>query len=168
DVIPKGIKDIYKIKNSIIKNNKKISYKEYIASKLVKVHKIEKLKIIKILKISNNEKTYVNALRNLKLAIETYKEKYKIEDISNHFIKEFKNKYSKKIWMMNGKTDKVNDFNEIWETRFKKALLNKSLKESYHNKYLKDKKNITNYDKRIRVIFDNHKGLKKISKIKIN
>lgn len=42
--------------------------------------------------------------------------------------------------MMNGKTDKVNDFNEIWETRFKKALLNKSLKESYYNKYLKDKK----------------------------
>lgn len=70
--------------------------------------------------------------------------------------------------MMNGKTDKVNDFNEIWETRFKKALLNKSLKESYHNEYLKDKKNGTNYDKRIRVIFDNHKGLKKISKIKIN
>ncbi|WP_031538559.1 plasmid maintenance protein [Borreliella garinii] len=171
DVIPKGIKDIYKIKNSIRKNNKKIkkiSYKEYIASKLVKVHKIEKLKITKILKISNNEKTYVNALRNLKLAIETYKEEYKIEDISNHFIKEFKNKYSKKIWMMNGKTDKVNDFNEIWETRFKKALLNKSLKESYHNEYLKDKKNVTNYDKKIRVIFDNHKGLKKISKIKIN
>lgn len=171
DVIPKGIKDTYKIKNSIRKNNKKIkkiSYKEYIASKLVKVHKIEKPKIAKILKISNNEKTYVNALRNLKLAIETYKEEYKIEDISNHFIKEFKNKYSKKIWMMNGKTDKVNDFNEIWETRFKKALLNKSLKENYHNKYLKDKKNINNYDKRIRVIFDNHKGIKKISKIKIN
>ncbi|WP_234929957.1 plasmid maintenance protein, partial [Borreliella garinii] len=95
------------------------------------VHKIEKLQIIKILKISNNEKTYVNALRNLNSAIEKYKKEYKIVDISNHFIKEFKNKYSKKIWMMNGKTDKINDFNEIWETRFKKTSLNKNLRENY-------------------------------------
>ncbi|WKC78439.1 plasmid maintenance protein (plasmid) [Borreliella turdi] len=171
DVIPKGIKDIYKIKNSIRKKDNKIhktSYKEYIARRLVKVHKIEKLQIIKILKISNNEKTYVNALRNLSLAIEKYKKEYRIEDISNHFIKEFKNKYSKKIWMMNGKTDKTNDFNEIWETRFKKTFLSKSLEENYYNEYVKDKKNIFNNKKRISLTFSNHKGIKKISKIKIN
>ncbi|WP_424632578.1 plasmid maintenance protein [Borreliella lusitaniae] len=170
DVIPKGIKDNNKIKNSIGKNNdeiKKISYKEYIANKLVKVHKIEKFQITKILKISNNEKTYINALRNLKLAIEKYEKEYNIEDISSHFIKEFKNKYSKKIWMMNGKTDKVNDFNKIWETRFKSAFLNKSFEEDHHNKNTKNKKNIS-HNKKISVIFSNHKGLKKISKIKIN
>lgn len=171
DVIPKGIKDTYKIKNSIKIDNKKIKkmpYKEYIASKLVKVHKIEKFQITKILKISNNEKTYINALRNLKLAIEKYNKEYKIEDISNHFIKEFKNKYSKKIWMMNGKTDKINDFNEIWETRFKKTFLNKSSKERYCSNYIRNKKNIPNLDNRISVFFSDHKGLKKINKIKVN
>ncbi|ACN52918.1 plasmid maintenance protein [Borreliella valaisiana] len=171
DVIPKGIKDIDKIKNSIIEENEKknnISYKEYITRKLIKVHKIEKLQITKILKISNNEKTYVNALRNLNSAIEKYKKEYKIVDISNHFIKEFKNKYSKKIWMMNGKTDKINDFNEIWETRFKKTSLNKNLRENYQNDYIKSKKNIFNRDKRINISFSNNKGFKKINKIKIN
>ncbi|ACN93381.1 hypothetical protein BSV1_D13 (plasmid) [Borreliella finlandensis] len=171
DVIPKGIKDINKIKNSIEEKNKKInkiSYKEYIANRLVKVHKIEKLQIIKIHKISNNEKTYVNALRNLKLAIEKYKEEYKIEDISNHFIKEFKNKYSKKIWMMNGKTDKTNDFDEIWEKRFKKTFLNKNLKEQYRNNYEKENKGINNNEKRLSILFSSSKGFKRISKIKIN
>ncbi|WP_246863561.1 plasmid maintenance protein, partial [Borreliella garinii] len=154
----------------IIEENEKknnISYKEYITRKLIKVHKIEKLQIIKILKISNNEKTYVNALRNLNSAIEKYKKEYKIVDISNHFIKEFKNKYSKKIWMMNGKTDKINDFNEIWETRFKKTSLNKNLRENYQNDYIKSKKNIFNRDKRINISFTNNKGFKKINKIKI-
>ncbi|WKC87629.1 plasmid maintenance protein [Borreliella japonica] len=171
DVIPKGIKDIYKIKNSIKERNKKInkiSYKEYIANKLVKVHKIKKLQIAKILKISNNEKTYINALRNLKLAIEKYEKEYKIEDISNHFIKEFENKYSKKIWMMNAKTNKINDFDEIWETRFKKKFLNKILEENHCNKQINDKKNIISYKKRINVFFSNHRGLKRISEIKIN
>ncbi|MBB6208398.1 plasmid maintenance protein [Borreliella lanei] len=171
DVIPKGIKDINKIKNSIEKNNvkiNKISYKEYIANRLVKIDKIEKLQIEKILKISNNEKTYINALRNLKLAIEKYKEKYKIEDISNHFIKEFKDKYSKKIWMMNGKTDKTNDFNEIWEKRFKKTFLNKNLKEQCQSSYEKENKKNTNNKKRVNILFSNNKGFKRISKIVIN
>ncbi|APS99234.1 hypothetical protein Bmayo_05200 (plasmid) [Borreliella mayonii] len=171
DVIPKGIKDIYKIKNSTEKNNEKInkiSYKEYIANKLVKVHKIEKLQIAKILKISNNEKTYVNALRNLKLAIEKYKKEYNIEDISNHFIKEFKNKYSKKIWMMNGKTEKTNDFNEIWEKRFKKTFLNKNFTKEYQNEHEKENKKIANNKKRINVLFSKSKGFKRIRKIKIN
>ncbi|WKC89479.1 plasmid maintenance protein (plasmid) [Borreliella finlandensis] len=170
DVIPKGIKDINKIKNSIEEKNikiTKISYKEYIANKLVKVHKIKKMQITKILKISNNEKTYVNALRNLKLAIEKYKEEYKIEDISNHFIKEFKNKYSKKIWMMNGKTEKTNDFNEIWEKRFKKTFLNKNLKEQYKSNYLENKKT-NNNEKKIIILFSSNKGFKRISKITIN
>ncbi|WKC83955.2 plasmid maintenance protein (plasmid) [Borrelia sp. CA_690] len=142
DVIPKGIKDIYKIKNSIVKNNvkaKEISYKEYITNKMLNVHKIKKLQITKILKISNNEKTYINALRNLKLAIEKYKKEYDIEDISNHFIKEFKNKYSRKIWMMNGKTNKINDFNEIWEKRFKKSFSNEILKEKCQSDYIREK-----------------------------
>ncbi|MBB6043311.1 plasmid maintenance protein (plasmid) [Borreliella yangtzensis] len=171
DVIPKGTKDIYKIKNSIRKKPEKmnkISYKEYITKKLMKVHKIKKLQITKILKISNNEKTYINALRNLKSAIEKYKKEYEIEDISRHFIKEFKNKYSKKIWMMNGKTDKINDFNEIWEKRFKKTFLNKSLKENNKNYYLKNKKNIFNHEKKINLFFSNNKGFKKINKIEIN
>ncbi|PRQ90844.1 hypothetical protein CV691_05575 [Borreliella burgdorferi] len=171
DVIPKGIKGINKIENSIEKNNgkiNKISYKEYIANRLVEVHKIEKMQITKILKISNNEKTYINALRNLKLAIEKYKEEYKIEDISNHFIKEFKNKYSKKIWMMNGKTEKTNDFYEIWEKRFKKTFLNKNLKKQYRNNYEKENKKIINNKKRVSIIFSNSKGFKRISKIKIN
>ncbi|WKC80278.1 plasmid maintenance protein [Borreliella tanukii] len=168
DVIPKGIKDKDKIKNSIRKKIEKFSYKEYITSKLIRVHKIEKLQITKILKISNNEKTYINALRNLKSAIEKYEKEYRIEDISNHFVKEFKNKYSKKIWMMNGKTDKINDFNEIWETRFKKRFSNKKLIENYYNNYIKSEKNIPNHEKRINVSFSNNKGFKKINKIKIN
>ncbi|WNY70011.1 plasmid maintenance protein [Borreliella andersonii] len=171
DVIPKGIKDINKIQNSIKEYNKKtkkISYKEYIANKLVKVYKIEKLQITKILKISNNEKTYINALRNLKSAIEKYKGKYEIEDISNHFIKEFKNKYSKKIWMMNGKTDKKNDFNEIWEKRFKRTLLNKNLKEQYQISHEKENKKINNNEKGLNIFFSNNKGFKRISKIEIN
>ncbi|MCD2332714.1 plasmid maintenance protein [Borreliella americana] len=171
DVIPKGIKDINKIKNSIEKENREIkkhSYKEYIENSLIKIHKIEKIEITKILKISNNEKTYVNALRNLKLAIEKYKEEYKIKDISNHFIREFKNKYSKKIWMMNGKTDKTNDFNEIWEKRFKKKFLNKNLKEQYKNSYEEKNKKINNNEKILSIFFSNNKGFKRISKIKIN
>ncbi|WPM06349.1 plasmid maintenance protein (plasmid) [Borreliella sinica] len=171
DVIPKGIKDIYKIKNSIDESNKnpnKIPYKEYITSKLMKVHKIKKTQITKILKISNNEKTYINALRNLNLAIEQYKKEYEIEDISNHFIKEFKNKYSKKIWMMNGRTKKINDFKEIWEKRFKRRVPKGSLEENYNNEYAKEKKNTDIHKKGIRLFFSNYKGLKKINKIKIN
>ncbi|MGF7101853.1 plasmid maintenance protein [Borreliella kurtenbachii] len=170
-VIPKGIKDTNKIKNSVERNNKKINkipYKEFITNRLVKTHKIEKLQIAKILKISNNETTYVNALRNLKSAIEKYKEEYEIKDISNHFIKEFKNKYSKKIWMMNEKTDKINDFNEIWEKRFKKTFLSKNLKEKYKSNHEKKNKKINNNEQRVSIIFSNNKGFKRISKIKVN
>ncbi|WOY07569.1 plasmid maintenance protein [Borreliella carolinensis] len=171
DVIPKGIKDINKIKNSTEKHSEKInkiSYKEFIENRLIKIHRIEKMQIIKILKISNNEKTYVNALRNLKSAIEKYKEEYKIEDISNHFIKEFKNRYSKKIWMMNGKTEKTNDFNEIWEKRFKKKFLSKALKEKNQSNCGKENKIIVNNKKKVNILFSNNKGFKRIIKIKIN
>ncbi|MBB6213677.1 plasmid maintenance protein (plasmid) [Borreliella californiensis] len=171
DVIPKGIKDINKIKNSTKKEHEKInkiSYKEYIVNKLTKVYKIEKSQITKILQTSNNEKTYINALRNLNLAITKYKEEYKIEDILNHFIREFKSRYSKKIWMMNGKTDKTNDFNEIWEKRFKKTVLSKNLKEKYQGKYEKENKKIVNNKKRVSILFSDNKGFKRISKIKIN
>ncbi|WNY63327.1 plasmid maintenance protein (plasmid) [Borreliella carolinensis] len=171
DVIPKGIKDKNKIKNSIEEKKEKtnkISYKEFITSRLVKIHKIEKLQIAKILEISNNEKTYINALRNLKSAIEKYKKEYKIEDISNHFIKEFKNRYSKKIWMMNGKTDKINDFNKIWENRFKKTFLSKNSKEKCQNNCEKENKKINNKEKRVSILFSENKGFKRISKIKIN
>ncbi len=70
--------------------------------------------------------------------------------------------------MMNGKTDRTNDFYEIWEKRFKKTFLNKNLKKQYRSNYEKENKKIINNEKRVSIIFSNSKGFKRISKIKIN
>ncbi|WP_418905308.1 hypothetical protein [Borreliella turdi] len=65
---------------------------------------------------------------------------------------------------MNGKTDKINDFNEIWEKRFKKTSLlslSKSLRGNYQNDYVKSKENICNHNQGINISFFNNKGFKK-------
>ncbi|WP_241766586.1 plasmid maintenance protein [Borrelia coriaceae] len=75
---------------------------------------------------SNNDSTYINALINLETAILEYQSEYYIEDILEHFLKQFDNRYKYKIWMMMRRTDGViSDYDLIWEGRFKDWYPNK-------------------------------------------
>ncbi|AHH13322.1 Hypothetical protein BHO_0122100 (plasmid) [Borrelia hermsii YBT] len=55
---------------------------------------------------------------NLETAIIEYRSEYYIEDILEHFLKQFSNRYKYKVWMMMRRKDGViSDYELIWEGR---------------------------------------------------
>ncbi|AHH13366.1 Hypothetical protein BHO_0123100 (plasmid) [Borrelia hermsii YBT] len=55
---------------------------------------------------------------NLETAIIEYRREYYIEDILEHFLKQFSNRYKYKVWMMMRRKDGViSDYELIWEGR---------------------------------------------------
>ncbi|UPA08640.1 hypothetical protein bhDAH_001342 (plasmid) [Borrelia hermsii DAH] len=48
-----------------------------------------------------------------------YESEYNIEDILDHFLKQFSNRYKYKVWIMMRRTDGIISYYElIWEGRF--------------------------------------------------
>ncbi|QFP42556.1 hypothetical protein F9Y90_05530 (plasmid) [Borrelia miyamotoi] len=60
-------------------------------------YKISKKYLKQVKECSNNNSTYINSLINLETAIVEYKHEYNIEDILEHFLKKFYNRYRNKI-----------------------------------------------------------------------
>ncbi|WP_231439816.1 plasmid maintenance protein [Borrelia duttonii] len=119
-------------KNSLEKNSakslssekqksEKVQFKRIgVKTRLIDVHKISRNYMQQVKELSNNDSTYVNALLNLETAINEYGKEYDIEDILKHFLKQFGNRYKYKVWMMMKRKDGViNDYDLIWEGRFK-------------------------------------------------
>ncbi|WP_241766230.1 plasmid maintenance protein [Borrelia crocidurae] len=129
--------------------SEKVRFKRIgVKTRLIDVHKISKNYMQQVKELSNNDSTYINALLNLETAINEYGKEYDIEDILKHFLKQFGNRYKYKVWMMMKRTDGViNDYELIWEGRFK---------DWYSHKY---KKNYTTtkekYGERIRLASKN-------------
>ncbi|QFP42512.1 hypothetical protein F9Y90_05270 (plasmid) [Borrelia miyamotoi] len=111
--------------------------KKDVETRLVSTHKISKNYIKQVKECSNNDSTYINALINLETAIVEYKHEYNIEDILEHFLKQFHSRYRNKIWMMMQRKDGViSDYEIIWEGKFRdwypnKYKFNCAPKESY-------------------------------------
>ncbi|ETZ17250.1 hypothetical protein BDCR2A_01837, partial [Borrelia duttonii CR2A] len=103
------------------KKSEKVQFKRIgVKTRLIDVHKISRNYMQQVKELSNNDSTYVNALLNLETAINEYGKEYDIEDILKHFLKQFGNRYKYKVWMMMKRTDGViNDYDLIWEGRFK-------------------------------------------------
>ncbi len=131
--------------------SEKVRFKRIgVKTRLIDVHKISKNYMQQVKELSNNDSTYINALLNLETAINEYGKEYDIEDILKHFLKQFGNRYKYKVWMMMKRTDGIiNDYEIIWEGRFK---------DWYSHKY---KKNYTTkkekYGERIRLASKNFK-----------
>ncbi|UPA17166.1 hypothetical protein bcCo53_001341 (plasmid) [Borrelia coriaceae] len=108
-----------------------------VETRLTCEHKISKNYLKQIKEHSNNDATYINALINLETAINEYQGEYYIEDILEHFLKQFGNRYKYKIWMMMRRSDGViSDYDLIWEGRFRDWYPNKyksncAVKETY-------------------------------------
>ncbi|AHH07682.1 Hypothetical protein BCD_1616 (plasmid) [Borrelia crocidurae DOU] len=115
---------------SVEQKNEKVQFKRIdVKTRLIDVHKISKNYIQQVKGLSNNDSTYINALLNLEMAINEYGKEYDIEDILKHFLKQFGNRYKYKVWMMMKRTDGViNDYDLIWEGRFKDWYSNKCKK----------------------------------------
>ncbi|WP_024654443.1 plasmid maintenance protein, partial [Borrelia hispanica] len=134
---------------NVEKKNEKVQFKRIgVKTRLIEVHKISKNYMQQVKELSNNDSTYINALLNLETAINEYGKEYDIEDILKHFLKQFGNRYKYKVWMMMKRTDGViNDYELIWEGRFK---------DWYSHKY---KKNYTTkkekYGEKIRLASKN-------------
>ncbi|WP_024653619.1 plasmid maintenance protein, partial [Borrelia persica] len=110
------------------KRNCKIMRKD-IVTRLLSDHKISKKYLKQIKEISNNDSTYINALLNLEQAITDYGIEYSLEDILEHFLKQFANRYKHKVWMMMKRKDGIiNDYEVIWEGRFRDWYSNKHKK----------------------------------------
>ncbi|WP_028328247.1 plasmid maintenance protein [Borrelia coriaceae] len=91
-----------------------------VETRLTCEHKISKNYLKQIKEHSNNDATYINALINLETAINEYQGEYYIEDILEHFLKQFGNRYKYKIWMMMRRSDGViSDYALIWEGKFR-------------------------------------------------
>ncbi|AOW96220.1 plasmid maintenance protein [Borrelia miyamotoi] len=111
--------------------------KKDVETRLICTYKISKKYLKQVKEYSNNDSTYINALRNLETAIVEYKCEYNIEDILEHFLKQFNSRYRNKIWMMMRRKDGViSDYEIIWEGRFRdwypnKYKFNCAPKESY-------------------------------------
>ncbi|ACH93957.1 uncharacterized conserved protein, partial (plasmid) [Borrelia duttonii Ly] len=129
--------------------SEKVQFKRIgVKTRLIDVHKISRNYMQQVKELSNNDSTYINALLNLETAINEYGKEYDIEDILKHFIKQFGNRYKYKVWMMMKRKDGViNDYDLIWEGRFK---------DWYSHKY---KKNYTTtkekYGEKIRLASKN-------------
>ncbi|WP_051428656.1 plasmid maintenance protein [Borrelia coriaceae] len=123
-----------------------------VETRLICEHKINKNYLNQIKKYSNNDATYINALINLETAIDEYQGEYYIEDILEHFLKQFGNRYKYKIWMMMRRSDGViSDYAVIWEGRFR---------DWYPNKYKSPCAVKATYGDNLRI------GIKKASVIK--
>ncbi|AOW96295.1 plasmid maintenance protein [Borrelia miyamotoi] len=97
-----------------------------VETRLISTHKISRNYIKQLQEYSNNNATYINALINLETAIIEYSNEYNIEDILEHFIKQFSNKYKSKVWMMMRRKDGIiSDYELIWEGRFRDWYSNK-------------------------------------------
>ncbi|UPA17343.1 hypothetical protein bcCo53_001529 (plasmid) [Borrelia coriaceae] len=132
-------------KKLILKNNDSNKLKKEeckfkrndVETRLICEHKISKNYLNQIKEYSNNDATYINALINLETAIDEYQSEYYIEDILEHFLKQFGNRYKYKIWMMMKRSDGViSDYALIWEGRFRDWYPNKyksncAVKETY-------------------------------------
>ncbi|ASJ27715.1 plasmid maintenance protein [Borrelia turicatae] len=102
--------------------------------RLVSKHKIDKRYLTRVKECSNNDATYINALINLERAIIEYRNEYNIEDILEHFLKQFSNRYKYKVWMMMRRSDGIiSDYELIWEGRFRDWYPNK-YKSNYRPK----------------------------------
>ncbi|WEG86397.1 plasmid maintenance protein [Borrelia miyamotoi] len=116
-------------KKTILNNPKPKQYKfekKDVETRLISTHKISKKYLKQVKECSNNDSTYINALINLETAIIEYKREYNIEDILEHFLKQFNNRYRNKIWMMMRRKDGViSDYEIIWEGRFRDWYSNK-------------------------------------------
>ncbi len=134
---------------NVEQKSEKVQFKRIgVKTRLTDVHRISKNYMQQVKDLSNNDSTYINALLNLETAINEYGKEYDIEDILKHFLKQFGNRYKYKVWMMMKRTDGViNDYEIIWEGRFK---------DWYSHKY---KKNYTTtkekYGERIRLASKN-------------
>ncbi|WP_038363990.1 plasmid maintenance protein, partial [Borrelia persica] len=116
--------DFYKKK----KRDCKIIRKD-VETRLLSDYKISKKYVKQIKELSNNDSTYINALLNLEQAIIDYGIEYGLENILEHFLKQFANRYKHKVWMMMKREDGIiNDYEIIWEGRFR---------DWYPNKYKK-------------------------------
>ncbi|WP_024653620.1 plasmid maintenance protein, partial [Borrelia persica] len=116
--------DFYKKK----KRDCKITRKD-VETRLLSDYKISEKYVKQIKELSNNDSTYINALLNLEQAITDYGIEYSLEDILEHFLKQFANRYKHKVWMMMKRKDGIiNDYEIIWEGRFR---------DWYSNKYKK-------------------------------
>ncbi|WP_024654698.1 plasmid maintenance protein [Borrelia hispanica] len=106
---------------SVEQKSEKVQFKRIgVKTRLIEVHKISKNYMQQVKELSNNDSTYINALLDLETAINDYGKEYDIEDILQHFLKQFGNRYKYKVWMMMKRTDGViNDYDLIWEGRFK-------------------------------------------------
>ncbi|AHH10024.1 Hypothetical protein BPA_0021500, partial (plasmid) [Borrelia parkeri SLO] len=134
--------------------------------RLVSKHKIDKSYLTRVKECSNNDATYINALINLERAIIEYRSEYNIEDILEHFLKQFSNRYKYKVWMMMKRRDGViSDYELIWEGRFR---------DWYPNKYKSNYKPKETYGGHIQVkhnasvvkeMKDKHLSLKEREKI---
>ncbi|WAZ71350.1 plasmid maintenance protein (plasmid) [Borrelia miyamotoi] len=97
-----------------------------VETRLVSTHKISKNYLKQVKECSNNDSTYINALINLETVIIDYQNEYNIEDILEHFLKQFSNRYKNKVWMMMRRRDGViSDYELIWEVRFRDWYPNK-------------------------------------------
>ncbi|AHH11884.1 Hypothetical protein BCO_0122109 (plasmid) [Borrelia coriaceae ATCC 43381] len=128
------------LKNTDSSKSKKEKYRfkrNDVETRLTCEHKISKNYLKQIKEYSNNDATYINALINLETAINEYQSEYYIEDILEHFLKQFGNRYKYKIWMMMRRSDGViSDYALIWEGRFRDWYPNKyksncAVKETY-------------------------------------
>ncbi|WP_025408983.1 plasmid maintenance protein [Borrelia coriaceae] len=123
-----------------------------VETRLTSEHKISKNYLNQIKEYSNNDATYINALINLETAINEYQGEYYIEDILEHFLKQFGNRYKYKIWMMMKRSDGViSDYDLIWEGRFR---------DWYPNKYKSNCAVKSTYGENLRI------GIKKASVVK--
>ncbi|AHH11733.1 Hypothetical protein BCO_0122105, partial (plasmid) [Borrelia coriaceae ATCC 43381] len=123
-----------------------------VETRLICEHKISKNYLKQIKEYSNNAATYINALINLETAIDEYQSEYYIEDILEHFLKQFGNRYKYKIWMMMRRSDGViSDYDLIWEGRFR---------DWYPNKYKSNCAVKATYGDNLRI------GIKKASVVK--
>ncbi|MBW6186570.1 hypothetical protein KZ870_35360, partial [Pseudomonas aeruginosa] len=140
-----------------------------VETRLISTHKISRNYIKQIKEHSNNNATYINALINLETAIIEYISEYNIEDILEHFIKQFSNKYKGKVWMMMRRKDGIiSDYELIWERRFRiwysnKYKCNYVPKKAYSNNMQVESKAL-NYKAKEKPKYLNLQKIEKIDK----
>ncbi|QMU99707.1 hypothetical protein F0310_04650 (plasmid) [Borrelia sp. A-FGy1] len=117
-----------------VEKKRKTKIRNGVEERLINKQKISKKYVQIIKKNSNNDTTYTNALLNLETALCDYTKEYNKEDITRHFTDEFLKKYKNKIWMMMRRKDGVtNDYQIIWESKFKKKYPKKQKENTLFN-----------------------------------
>ncbi|WP_434792938.1 plasmid maintenance protein (plasmid) [Borreliella burgdorferi] len=119
--------------SKILKNNLKFG-KNDIETRLTNIG-IEKDFLYRIKELSNNDSTYINALFNLEMALNDYKDS-NLSYLLQHFLGQFYN-YRHKVWMMMKRSDGViSDYEVIWQERFRKFVEKKEQLNEYVKKVL--------------------------------